>query len=441
MEMMKTIAATTLGCKVNFYETEAMLAQFVQCGYRVVDFTETADIYLINTCTVTNLGDKKSRQMIRRAHGQNPEALIVAAGCYAQVAPEELAKIEGVGLIIGTKDRRLVVEHVETRLAGLLTDVSLVSDVMRERVFEPLAVEKLQDRQRAYIKIQEGCDRFCAYCIIPYARGPVRSRPLDDTLEEIRRLAANGYKEIVLAGIHVASYGKDLGDVNLLKMLRAAHEIDGICRIRMSSVEPTIMTEEFVREASEMPKLCNHFHLSLQSGCDRTLTQMNRRYTAAQYRDAVMLLRKWLPDVAITTDVIAGFPGETEADFAESFAFIESVQLTRLHVFPYSPKRGTPAAKFSEQVTKSVKEERVKRLMDVSASLHNRFLQGFIGREVDVLFEQRTNDGLYEGHAMNYMHIVTPSEYDITNQICKVLITGISGESAFGTLASPDSLE
>ena len=430
----RTVAATTLGCKVNFYETEAMLEQFERLGYRVVDFAEAADIYIINTCTVTNLGDKKSRQMIRRAKKQNPDALVVAAGCYAQVAPEEVSKIDGVSLIVGTKDRAGIVALVEKCMAAQTTQETIVTDVMHERVFEPLSVEKLQDRQRAYIKIQDGCDRFCSYCIIPYARGPVRSRPLADVLDEVKRLAANGYKEIVLSGIHVASYGKDLDNVNLLRALACAHEVNGIERIRMSSVEPTVVTEEFARAVADMPKLCDHFHLSLQSGCDRTLKRMNRRYTAAEYRRAAEILRTHMPDVALTTDVIAGFPDETEADFESSYAFIEALQLTRLHVFPYSAKKGTAAAGFAAQVSKAEKDARVKKLMMLSEQMHGAFLQSFIGREMPVLFERVLPDGRCEGHTTNYIPVTAIADSSAVNQILPVQIQRVDGEMAHGAL-------
>jgi len=441
MDRQKTVAATTLGCKVNFYETEAMLEQFARQGYAVVDFAEVADIYIINTCTVTNLGDKKSRQMIRRANKQNPDAIVIAAGCYAQVAPEEVARIEGVNLIVGTKDRMSVVTLAESFAAAQeaqeeqsAAQKTIVTDVMHEHVFEPLSVEGMQDRQRVYIKIQEGCDRFCAYCIIPYARGPVRSRPLADVVDEIQRLAANGYKEIVLSGIHVASYGKDLENMNLLRALAAAHEVAGVERIRMSSVEPTVVTEEFVRAVAEMPKMCDHFHLSLQSGCDRTLKRMNRRYTAAEYCRAAETLRKYMPNVALTTDVIAGFPGETEEDFAESYAFIEALGLTRLHVFPYSAKKGTPAAGFADQIPKAVKDARVKRLMALSERMHKEFLQSFVGREMPVLFEQVTQNGYCEGHTTNYIQVSAKADACAVNQIVTVRMETMDNEIMQGIL-------
>jgi len=433
----KTVAGTTLGCKVNFYETEAMLSLFEQKGYRVVDFSEPADIYIVNTCTVTNLGDKKSRQTLRRARKQNPDALVIASGCYAQVAPEEVAQVEGVNLIVGTKDRAGVVTLAETCLAdkaGQSAARNAVTDVQQEHLFEPLSVEKLQDRQRAYIKIQEGCDRYCTYCIIPYARGPVRSRPLADVVDEVKRLASNGYKEIVLSGIHVASYGKDLGNVHLLRALEAVHEVNGIERIRMSSVEPTIVNDDFAVAVASMPKLCDHFHLSLQSGCDRTLQRMNRRYTAKDYRRAAETLRDHMPDVALTTDVIAGFPGETEADFAESFSFIESLALTRLHVFPYSAKKGTPAAGYPDQIPKMIKDARAQKLSELSEKMHAAFIGEFVGREMPVLFEQMDANAFCEGHTANYIRVCVPADEAVLNTIRMVKITGVESEMACGFL-------
>ena len=434
MRKVKTVAGTTLGCKVNFYETEAMLALFAQKGYEIVDFNEPADIYIVNTCTVTNLGDKKSRQTLRRAKKQNPDALVIASGCYAQVAPEEVARVEGVNLIVGTKDRAQVVAVAESCLRDGAAQTNAVTDVRHERVFEPLSVDRLQERHRAFLKIQEGCDRYCAYCIIPYARGPVRSRPLTDVVEEVKRLAANGYKEVVLSGIHVASYGKDLDNMDLLRALEAVHEVDGIARIRMSSVEPTIVNDEFAVAAASMPKLCNHFHLSLQSGCDRTLQRMNRRYSAQDYRRAAETLREHIKGVALTTDVIAGFPGETDADFEESYTFIETLGLTRLHVFPYSAKKGTPAAVYSDQIPKTIKEERAKKLSDLSENLHRTFIQQYVGKNVEVLFEKTTDNVLFEGHTTNYIRVLAKGSEADLNTIRTVRITDVKDEAAHGFL-------
>ena len=329
--MNKKIAFITLGCKVNLYDTEAMAELFTEKGYEVVDFEEYADVYLINTCTVTNLGDKKSRQMIRRAKRINPNSVVVATGCYAQVASEEVAKIEGINIVIGTKNRSEIVETVENYVAenGVVNNVS---DIMGEKEFEPLQISRLTNRTRAYIKIQEGCNRYCTYCIIPYARGPIRSRKPEEVVEEVKKLAENGFKEVVLTGIHVASYGLDLGNITLADIIEKVHSVDGIERIRFSSMEPLAIDNEFVARMSKLPKVCDHYHLSLQSGCNRTLKRMNRKYNAEQYAEACERLRNAFPNVAITTDIIVGFPDETEEDFKESLAFAERMKLDKIHV-------------------------------------------------------------------------------------------------------------
>lgn len=427
----KTVAATTLGCKVNFYDTEAMLELFAGQGYKIVDFSEAADIYIINTCTVTNLGDKKSRQMIRRAKKQNPTAVIAAVGCLSQVAPDEVAKIEGISLILGTKDRKEIVRLIESYKSenGV---INAVSDVSHETCFEPLSVNTLADRCRAYLKIQEGCDRFCTYCIIPYARGPVRSRPEADVIAEVRKLAENGYKEIVFAGIHVASYGKDLKTTNLLQVLRLAHEIKGIKRIRLSSVEPLLITEEFVSAVKNMPKICRHFHLSLQSGCDKTLKAMNRKYDCGQFRQAAELLRRHLPGVSITTDIIVGFPGETDVDFLESYNFVKETELSRLHIFPYSRKIGTPAAEYENQVPSAIKTERAKRFSELDGQLRQNFVKSFVGKRLDVLYEKKIGEDLCEGLSDNYITVITKSEKNLIKEILSVKIERTEGFSAVG---------
>lgn len=416
---MRKIAFATLGCKVNMYDTEAMQELFAERGYEIVDFDDAADIYIINTCTVTNFGDKKSRQMIRRAKRNNPDAIVAAAGCYAQVAPETVAEIEGINIVIGTKDRAKIVEIIES-YSDKTKVLNAVSDIKTERVFEPLQISRLKDRTRAYVKIQEGCNRYCSYCIIPYARGPVRSRQPEQVAEEVRRLAQNGFKEIVLTGIHVASYGLDLKNTDLIGIVKLVHDTEGIERIRFSSMEPTAVTEEFVAEMKALPKVCDHFPLSLQSGCDKTLKAMNRRYTAKEYAEAVDRLRKAYPDVAVTTDIIVGFPNETEDDFKESAEFAKRVGLAKIHVFPYSPKTGTPAAKMTGQVAPDIKNDRAARLIAVSDSLNKEFTDSFKGRVMPVLFEIRNKDGYFEGHTTNYIKVLAKTDCDIKNRILDV---------------------
>jgi threonylcarbamoyladenosine tRNA methylthiotransferase MtaB len=432
--MMKKIAFTTLGCKVNLYDTEAMQELFAENGYQVVDFDDVADVYIINTCTVTNLGDKKSRQMIRRAKRQNPDSIVVAAGCYAQVAPKDIENVEGINIIMGTKDRHKVVEIVEG-YTDKTKVLNTVSNIMEENVFEPLTISKLTNRTRAYLKIQEGCNRYCTYCMIPFARGKVRSRQPEDVIAEVKKLAENGFKEVVLAGIHVASYGMDLGDITLADIIERVHDIDGIERIRFSSMEPLAVTDEFVARMKALPKVCDHYHLSLQSGCDTTLKRMNRRYTAEQYAQAADRLRKAFPDVAITTDIIVGFPQESEEDFVESAEFAKKVKLAKIHVFPYSPKTGTAAAKMSGQLSGDVKNERSKRMIEVSDSLNKEFLSAYKGRVMPVLFETTDSNGYYEGHTTNYIKVLVKTDEELKNKIVNVTLGGIAGEETmYGTL-------
>ncbi|GCB28913.1 tRNA (N(6)-L-threonylcarbamoyladenosine(37)-C(2))-methylthiotransferase MtaB [Firmicutes bacterium AM29-6AC] len=428
---MKKAASFALGCKVNQYESEAIAELFAEKGYEIVGIDEEADVYVINTCTVTNFGDKKSRQLIRKVKRQNENAIVAVVGCYAQTAPKELMEIAGVNLVIGTKDRAQIVEMVEQydRANGVENHVS---DIMKERVFEPLSIQKLANRTRAYLKIQDGCSQYCSYCIIPYARGPIRSREPQEVVAEVKRLAENGFKEVVLTGIHVASYGKDRRDTSLLDILKQVHEVEGIERIRFSSIEPNVVTEEFAQTMAALPKVCDHFHLSLQSGCDKTLKEMNRKYDTEKYRQAAATLRKYLPKVALTTDIIVGFPGETEEDFRESYAFAEEIGFAKIHVFPYSPKRGTPAAARKDQLLNAVKAERSHTLIQLSDKMAAEFLVDAVGTDAEVLYERAVGDGIYEGHTTNYMKVHGRSEVDLTNRICKTHITRAEGEMLFG---------
>ena len=428
---MKKAASFALGCKVNQYESEAIAELFAEKGYEIVGIDEEADVYVINTCTVTNFGDKKSRQLIRKVKRQNENAIVAVVGCYAQTAPKELMEIAGVNLVIGTKDRAQIVEMVEQydRANGVENHVS---DIMKERVFEPLSIQKLANRTRAYLKIQDGCSQYCSYCIIPYARGPIRSREPQEVVAEVKRLAENGFNEVVLTGIHVASYGKDRRDTSLLDILKQVHEVEGIERIRFSSIEPNVVTEEFAQTMAALPKVCDHFHLSLQSGCDKTLKEMNRKYDTEKYRQAAATLRKYLPKVALTTDIIVGFPGETEEDFRESYAFAEEIGFAKIHVFPYSPKRGTPAAARKDQLLNAVKSERSHTLIQLSDRMAADFLADAVGTDAEVLYERAVGEGIYEGHTTNYMKVHGRSEADLTNRIAKTHITRAEGEMLFG---------
>lgn len=430
---MKKVASHALGCKVNQYESEAIAELFAQKGYEIVDIDEWADIYIINTCTVTNFGDKKSRQLIRKVKRQNPEAVVAAIGCYAQTAPDEIKNIEGVNLIIGTKGRKDIVDLVESYVPEMGV-VSTVGQIAKEREFEHLTISKLADRTRAYLKIQDGCSQFCSYCIIPYARGPIRSRDPEDIMDEVKVLAENGFKEIILTGIHVASYGKDLKGVTLLDVIKRVQAQEGIERIRFSSVEPNIVTEEFASELSKLNKVCDHFHLSLQSGCDRTLKRMNRKYDAAGYERAVEILRKYFPNVAITTDIIAGFPDETDEDFEKSLEFAKKIGFAKIHAFPYSPKRGTPAAVMPNQILNAVKNERTSRLIEASDRMADEFIKSFEGRVMPVLYEREIEHNIYEGYTTNYIRVLSESSENIKNKIIDTEIVSSEDEKAIGRI-------
>ena len=367
---MKKVAFYTLGCKVNQYETEAMLEMFEKDGYEQVGSEDYADVYVINTCTVTHMSDRKSRQYIRRMKKKNPDAIIAVVGCYSQVSPEEILEIDEVNLVMGTNERRDIVKEIKKlEVVEGEKKASTVDDIMKVRAFEEIEISQSNGRTRAFMKIQDGCDRFCTYCIIPYARGgKVRSRDMESIVNEAKTLAENGYEEVVLTGIHVASYGKDLKDedTKLLDVIKQINNIEGIKRIRTSSVEPILFTDEFVSEVSKMEKVMPHYHLSLQSGCDETLKRMNRRYTTAQYKEIVDKLRKEIPNVAITTDVIVGFPGETEEEFEKTYNFLKDIELSQMHIFKYSPRKGTKAADMENQVSPQIKHERSEKLLQLN---------------------------------------------------------------------------
>lgn len=432
---MKKVAFYTLGCKVNQYETEAMLEMFKKDGYIQVESEDFADVYVINTCTVTHMSDRKSRQYIRRMKKKNPDAIIAVVGCYSQVSPEEILDIEEVNLVMGTNERRQIVEEIKKIDAS--KKVSTVDDIMKVRAFEEIEISQSNGKTRAFMKIQDGCDRFCTYCIIPYARGgKVRSRSINSILEEANKLANNGYKEIVLTGIHVASYGKDLRQeqTTLLNVIKEIDKIEGIKRIRLSSVEPILFTDEFVSEVSKMEKVCQHYHLSLQSGCDETLKRMNRRYTTEEYKTIVDRLRENIPNVAITTDIIVGFPGETNDEFNKTYEFLKEIELSQMHIFKYSPRKGTPAATMENQVDPQMKQFRSDKLLNLNKENFNKFASRFIDKELDVLFESNVADDMYEGLTTNYIRVVVPSEKDIQGEILKVKITKVKDEYIEGIL-------
>ncbi len=432
---MKKVAFYTLGCKVNQYETDALKGLFLGENYEIVDFEQPADVYVINTCTVTSLSDRKSRQMIRKAKKNNPNSIVAVVGCYAQTSPDEVADIPGVNLVLGTRDRNRILDYIRDieKNGGKL---NAVSDIMKSREYEELRGGSYESRTRAYIKIQEGCTQFCSYCIIPYARGPVRSRSPEDILSEVENLARAGFREVVLTGIHIASYGRDIGGISLMDIVRKVHEVDGIERLRLGSIEPTTITRDFVETAISLPKLCPHFHISLQSGCTRTLKRMNRKYTADEYRESLAYLRKFMPEVAVTTDVMVGFPGETEEDFEESFRFVEEMNFAKVHVFKYSRRKGTPAASFPDQVDPAVKEKRSKRMIELSLRKTVEYNQKFIGRVMPVLVEQETGDGkTVEGLTPNYIRVVLEGDINLKGSIKNVILKNIAGDHVTGVLA------
>ncbi len=417
-------ALTTLGCKVNHYETEAMRELFLADGWEIVDFSQEADVYVVNTCTVTQTSDTKSRQMIARAHRMNPRALVVAVGCYAQIAPETVASLEGVGLVIGTSGRKEIVHRVRETLSAH-TPEAYVEPVAQQRAFEPFSAVR-DSRTRATLKIQDGCVNYCAYCIIPYARGPLRSRPLDEISGEVALLSREGYREIVLTGIHLASYGRDFAQpgVTLLSAIDHASETDGITRIRLGSLEPLFITQAVAESLANNPKICRQFHLSLQSGSNAVLRRMNRRYTTEEYLRAVELLLAYMPDCAITTDVIAGFCGETEEEHRETLTFCERAAFARMHVFPFSLRRGTRAETLDQQLPKSVKEARAKELIALGKRLTRQYLQSQIGNTVEVLAEHGG-----AGYSGNYIRVLTNAA---EGEIVRIQLTGLEGETAFG---------
>ena len=414
---MKKVAFITLGCKVNQYETNAMAQKFIEKGYEVVEHTEYADIYVINTCTVTNMSDRKSRQMLRRVKELNKKAIVVACGCYVQVAKEELEKIEEVDLILGNNEKNNIVELVEKFIKEIEKQEKIeeVENVMEQKEFVEFGNILYTEKTRAVIKVQDGCDRFCSYCIIPYARGRVRSRKPENVISEIEKISKEGIKEVVITGIHIASYGKDFKNIKekekigktgkeyrLIDLLEEINKIEGIERIELGSLEPLLITEEFVSRLKKLEKICHHFHLSLQSGCNEILKRMNRRYTVEEFKKIVNLLRKNYEDVNLTTDIIVGFPGETEEEFNKTYEFLKEIKLYKMHVFKYSQRKGTKAAVMKGQIDGKKKEERSRKLIELSDKNEEEYNKKYIGKEVEVLWEEEKN-GFYKGHTKNYI--------------------------------------
>ena len=428
---MKKAALHNLGCKVNAYETEAMQELLEQNGYEIVSFQEGADIYIINTCTVTNMADRKSRQMIHRAKKMNPDAIVVAAGCYVQ-AQENSDKIdECIDIVIGNNKKQNLIEILEEyeqkrkEADGVFVQQEVI-DINHTKEYEELHLTKTAEHTRAYIKVQDGCNQFCTYCIIPYMRGRVRSRRKEEVVEEVSALAANGYKEVVLTGIHLSSYGVDFEEKEtLLSLIQAVHAIEGIERIRLGSLEPRIITEEFASALSALPKICPHFHLSLQSGCEETLKRMNRRYSAEEYFEKCMLLRKYFENPALTTDIIVGFPGETEEEFEESRAFVEKVNFYETHIFKYSKRQGTKAAVMPNQVPEPEKTKRSNTLLALDERNRKAYEEQFSGKETEILVEeQMEKDGktYWIGHTKEYIRLAILSDENLSGRLLKVTV-------------------
>ena len=409
-----------------------MEQQFIKNNYEIVENTQKADIYVINTCTVTNMAERKSRQMLRRVKEINPIAVLVVCGCYAQVAKNELEQIPEIDIILGINEKNEIVQIVEKYIKemaeqGKINQEAEIDDVSKQKEFLDFGDVTYTEKNRAVVKVQDGCNMFCSYCIIPYARGRIRSRKIESVVSEIEKIVKENIKEVVITGIHVASYGKDFDNENtskkirLIDLLEAINKIDGIDRIRLSSLEPTIVDEEFATRISKLDKICDHFHLSLQSGCDETLKRMNRKYTTQIYRDAVATLRKYYPEASFTTDVIVGFPGETDEEFAKTYEFLKEIDFYRLHVFKYSPRRGTVAEKMPNQIDGNKKEERSNKLIELSNNTENKHNKNYIDKTVKVLFEE-FEDGFFKGHTTNYMMVkVAGSEEQLGKFVNKIL--------------------
>lgn len=416
--MGKKAALHNLGCKVNAYETEAMRQMLEEAGYEIVPFAPGADVYVINTCTVTNIADRKSRQMLHRARKMNPDAVVVAAGCYVQTAQQPVGEDAAIDIVLGNnckKDLIKALEEFDEARGGEKIDIS------RTKEYENLFVANTKEHTRAYVKVQDGCNQFCSYCIIPYARGRVRSREPEDVRRELAALASNGCREIVLTGIHLSSYGTDLG-LTLLDLIKMAHETEGICRIRLGSLEPGIITEEFAEALSGLSKVCPHFHLSLQSGCSATLARMNRRYTAEEFQEKCEILRRYFDEPAITTDVIVGFPGETEEEFETTVSFLEAIRLYETHIFKYSRRHGTRAAAMEGQIPEQIKNVRSERLIALGEKNRSRFERIHSGREKEVLFEEKIQVNgreYFTGYTKEYIKAAVPADADYTNVLAR----------------------
>ena len=435
--MKGRVALHNLGCKVNAYETEAMQQMLEAAGYEIVPFAPGADVYVINTCTVTNIADRKSRQMLHKAKKMNPEAVVVATGCYVQTGKEKAQADPSIDLIIGNNRKKELVSILEQFMADRIRKQEM-EDISHTKQYKELKIDRTEEHTRAYIKVQDGCNQFCTYCMIPYARGRVRSRKTQDVVEEVKRLAASGCQEVVLTGIHLSSYGIDRKEdgENLLSLIQAVHQVDGISRIRLGSLEPGIVTDEFAGTISKLSKVCPHFHLSLQSGCTETLKRMNRRYTAQEYKEKCDILRRYYKEPALTTDVITGFPGETEEEFVQSRAFVDAIGFYETHIFPYSKREGTKAAVMPDQIPEQIKKERSKQLIELGKKHREDYMRRFVGQVREVLFEEKQEiEGIscWVGHTMEYLKVAIVSSENMENQKVPVKLNKIcQGEILMG---------
>jgi len=424
---MKKFAISTLGCKVNQYESSAIKEELIVKGYEYVSFDESADIYIINTCTVTNMAAKKSKQIIRRARILNKDAYVVVTGCLAQNTPLEIQEQTGADLVLGNSEKSNIVKFIEGRN-------NRVTDIMSMDIYDNMHISKADTRTRAYVKIQDGCVNFCTYCIIPFVRGPIRSRNLTDIINEITILVKNGVKEVVLTGIHLDSYGKDLENIQLIDVIKQINKINGLKRIRLGSLEPTIITMQFINEIKKLDKFCYHFHLSLQSGCDKTLKAMNREYTTKQFKDATTLIYDQLENSSITTDIIVGFPNESDDDFIDSYNFIKNIGFLKVHVFKYSRRKGTKAYNMANQINGNIKAIRSKQMMQLANEMTNNFLNQYINKKVEVLTEE--DAGKYiKSHTKSFVSVLIEKSDSKLNEIYNVVITENKGEYLKGTIS------
>ncbi|MBQ9658466.1 MAG: tRNA (N(6)-L-threonylcarbamoyladenosine(37)-C(2))-methylthiotransferase MtaB [Clostridia bacterium] len=442
----KNVAILTLGCKVNQYETNAMAQKLQQAGYSVTEITssmidESIDIFIVNTCTVTNIADRKSRQQLRKIKEYNPHAIVVATGCYAQVSREVLEQMPEIDLILGNNEKKEIVKYIEEFLSEN-EKITHTENLLETREFSDLGSVTYTEKSRAAVKVQDGCDRFCSYCIIPYARGRVRSRKPESIVSEISEISKKGIKEVVITGIHIASYGKDFKeDYKLIDLLEEIQKIEGIERIRLGSIEPLLITDEFVKRLSKLDKICHHFHLSLQSGCDETLARMNRRYGTEDFIKVVERLRNTYSDVILTTDIIVGFPGETDEEFEKTYEFLTKIKFYKMHVFPYSRRQGTKAADMKNQIDGNVKDERSKKLIDLSNKNEQEYNTSYVGKVAQVLVEEKVGENIFQGHTGNYLMVKIKLEdhkyeqSELENKIVNVKIVGCEDAYLIGEIS------